>query len=91
MIRTDALLLTACVLFALGAVTSQHQARKAFYALEQAQEHARELEVEYGQLQLELSTWATSPRVEKIARDTLKMHVPSAAKIILATPKKESR
>jgi hypothetical protein len=35
------------------------------------QERARQLEVEFGQLQLELSTWGTAPRIEKIAREKL--------------------
>ena len=41
-------------------------------------------DVEFGQLQLELSTWATSPRIEKIAREKLKMRVPETAKIVNA-------
>ena len=82
MIRVNMLLLLIAVFCALGAVTSQHKARKLFQGLEGEQERARQLEVEYGQLQLELSTWATSPRIEKIARERLKMRVPEAGKVI---------
>ena len=32
-----------------------------------------------GQLQLEMSTWANHPRIEKIARDRLHMVTPSSA------------
>lgn len=85
MLRLNLLLLLAAVFCALGVVTSQHQARKLFQALEGEQDRARQLEVEFGQLQLELSTWATSPRIEKIARDKLKMRTPEAARIITAT------
>jgi cell division protein FtsL len=35
---------------------------------------------------LELSTWATSPRIEKIAREKLRMSVPQAARIVSGTP-----
>ena len=42
-----------------------------FQALESEQERADHLDVEFDQLQLELSTWATSPRIEKIAREDL--------------------
>jgi len=66
-------------------VTSQHKARSLFQAIEAEQERERHLEVEFGQLQLELSTWATSPRIEKIAREKLKMRTPDPAKIITAT------
>ena len=73
MVRLNVLLLLAAVICALSVVTSQHKARKLFQALEGEQERARQLDVEFGQLQLELSTWATSPRIEKIARERLHM------------------
>ncbi|MDR3221285.1 MAG: cell division protein FtsL [Candidatus Accumulibacter sp.] len=86
MARLNVMLLLAVLFCALGAVTSQHKARKLFQAMEAEQEHARQLEVEFGQLQLELSTWATSPRIEKIAREKLKMHTPETARIIDTAP-----
>ncbi len=85
MIRVNMLLLLVAVFCALGVVTSQHKARKLFQGLEAEQERARQLDVEFGQLQLELSTWATSPRIEKVARERLKMRVPETAKVISAT------
>jgi cell division protein FtsL len=85
MVRLNMLLLLAVVICALGVVTSQHKARKLFQDLEVEQDRAKQLDVEFGQLQLELSTWATPPRIEKIARDKLKMRTPEAAKVISAT------
>ena len=85
MVRFNLLLLLAAVLCALGVVTSQHQARKLFQAMESEQERAKQLDVEYDQLQIELSTWATSPRIDKIAREKLKMRTPEPAKIITAS------
>jgi len=85
MVRINILLLVAALVCALGVVTSQHKARKLFQAMEVEQERARQLEVEFGQLQLELSTWATSPRIEKIAREKLRMATPETAKIVTAT------
>ena len=84
MVRFNILLLLAAVLCALSVVTSQHQARKLFQAMETEQERARQLDVEYDQLQIELSTWATSPRIEKIAREKLRMRIPESDKIITA-------
>jgi len=78
MVRFNMILLLIAVVCALGVVTSQHRARKLFQDLESEQERARQLDVEYGQLQLELSTWATHPRVEQIARDRLHMVTPDA-------------
>lgn len=85
MVRLNVLLLLAVVLCSLGVVTSQHKARKVFQALESEQERARQLEVEFGQLQLELSTWGTAPRIEKIAREKLRMRTPEADRVITAT------
>ena len=78
MVRFNMILLLVAVVCALGVVTSQHKARKLFQELEGEQERARQLDVEYGQLQLELSTWATHPRIEQIAREKLRMRTPDA-------------
>jgi cell division protein FtsL len=75
--------LTAC---ALGLVTSQHKARKLFAELEHEQERAKLLDVEWGQLQLEQSTWAMHARVEKIARERLRMSVPDARRTQVVLP-----
>ncbi len=79
MLRFNVILLMVAVICALGVVTSQHRARKLFQSLESEQERVRQLDVEYGQLQLEMSTWATHPRIEKIARERLRMVIPDAA------------
>lgn len=85
MVRFNILLLLAAVICALSVVTSQHKARKLFQALEGEQDRARQLDIEFGQLQLELQTWATSPRIEKIAHEKLRMGTPPPAKVITAT------
>ena len=59
-------------------VTSRHQARKLFVDLEREQARSRSLDVEFGQLQIEQSTWAMPARVEKVARDQLHMQLPDA-------------
>ena len=76
-------LLTAC---ALGLVTSQYKARRLFAELEHEQERAKQLDVEWGQLQLEQSTWAMHARVEKIARDRLHMSVPDVRRTQVVMP-----
>ena len=81
MLRFNLFLLLAILVCSLGVVTSQHKARRLFQALESEQERAEHLDVEFDQLQLELSTWATSPRIEKIAREKLRMRAPEAARV----------
>ena len=78
MLRLNMVLLAVMVFCALAVVTAQHRARKLFQGLEAEQERARQLDIEFDQLQLEMSTWATHPRIEGIARDRLKMVVPDA-------------
>lgn len=79
MVRFNMILMLIAVVCALGVVTAQHRARKLYQGLETEQDRARQLEIEYGQIQLELSTWATHPRIESIARERLHMVVPDAA------------
>ena len=81
MTRLNLLLMAAAVACALGVVTSQHKARKLFVELQKEQELAKRLDEEYGQLQLEQSTWAMPGRVEKLAAGRLGMHVPPANRI----------
>ena len=80
MIRVNVILLTLLVVCALSLVTSRHQARRVFVELERAQAEARGYETEYGQLQLEQSTWGMPARVEKVAREQLRMQLPTAAR-----------
>ncbi|HRP97144.1 MAG TPA: cell division protein FtsL [Rhodocyclaceae bacterium] len=83
MIRIDAVLLSLVVGSALGVVASQHQARKLFTELEREQSRAHELEVEWGQLQLEQSTWAALARVEGVARERLGLQEPLPGRIVV--------
>ena len=86
MLRVTLLLLAVLVACALGLVTSQHKARKLFAELETEQERSRALEIEYGQLQLEASTWSTHSRIERIASQRLRMRQPDPGKVQLVQP-----
>ena len=83
MIRLNIVLCSILLVCALGLVTSQHKARKLFSELTQEQEATKQIDVEWGQLQLEQSTWAMHARIEKIAGSHLQMHVPPAARVQL--------
>ena len=81
MLRLNLVLLAALTACALALVTSQHQARRLFVELQREQERAKQLEVEWGQLQLEQRTWAMHGRVEKIATEQLHMRVAPASRV----------
>lgn len=63
----------ALVSCALLLVNAQYQARSLFIDLERAQAVARQLEIEWAQLQLEQSTLGKHARIEASARRELDM------------------
>ena len=88
MAKLNLLLLAVLAACALGLVTSQHRARKLFSELEREHARARELDVEYGQLQLEASTWGLHSRVESIASRDLGLHAPEPRRVRVVAPEK---
>ena len=81
MAKLNLLLLAVLVACALGLVTSQHKARKLFSELEREHARARELDIDFGRLQLEASTWGLHSRVEKIATGALGMRTVDARRV----------
>ncbi|MDX9699057.1 MAG: cell division protein FtsL [Rhodocyclaceae bacterium] len=79
----DAFVLGVVIASALGVVAAQHHGRKLFIELERAQARTHELEVEWGQLQLEQSTWAALARVERLARTRLGMVEPRPGQVVV--------
>lgn len=85
MTRLNLILFFALIFSALGLVNSQHKARNLYIELEQISQAAKQYDQEYGQLQLEQSTWAMHSRVEAIASQQLQMQVPDAKRVQLVT------
>jgi cell division protein FtsL len=85
------LLLAAVVICGLSVVTSQHKARKLFIALQLEKDQAQQMDVEWGQLQLEQSTWATPARVEDVAVKKLQMHLPRNGQVQFIRAKPNDR
>ena len=79
--RLNILLLCLAIVCGLSVVTSQHKARKLFIALQSEKDKSQQMEVEWGQLQLEQSTLALPARVEKIASRQLQMQMPQGKQI----------
>lgn len=86
MTRLDLLLFAVLLACALGTVTSQHKARKLYVELQQQQERAQQYEVEWGQLQLEQSTWSKHANIEKVATSKLRMRLPEPSQIQRVAP-----
>ncbi len=71
---------------ALAVIYSKYQSRLLFVEIQKQERELDRYEVEWGQLQLELTTLAEANRVEQIARDNLKLVVPPHDKIIYLKP-----
>jgi cell division protein FtsL len=68
---------------ALGVVYAKHHSRGLFTALQVELDVRDQLNVEWGQLQLEQSTWATHGRIEEVARGRLQMTLPDARSTVI--------
>jgi cell division protein FtsL len=72
-----------CVVSAMALVYTRHESRKLFIELEQLTANRDELNIEWGQLQIEQSTWATHARIERVATEDLALTRPAATEIFV--------
>jgi cell division protein FtsL len=70
-----------CVLSSIALVYTKHESRKLFVELEELTHERDELNIEWGQLQIEQSTWATHARIERVATDDLALARPDSSEI----------
>jgi cell division protein FtsL len=85
--RINLLLLFAVVASALYLVRTQYESRKLVTELDRANAQAHKLEVEYGRLDVQRGAEATPVRVEKLAREKLRMRPITPAITMYATPR----
>ena len=83
--RLDVFLTLALLLCALAVVQVRDRARLQFMDKESLDKEARELEVEWGRLQLELGSLASHSRVDQLARKELGLVPVALDKIVLLT------
>jgi len=77
-----ALVLVVC---ALAVIQAQHRSRTYFVELERLKKEARVLDEQWGQLQLEQSTWANLARVDTLARTRLGLVAPAHDRVRIET------
>lgn len=78
--KINAVLLALLVGCALSLIKSQYTYRHLFIEVERANSEARQLDIDYAQLQLDQSTYGKNSRIEQIARTDLGMQPVSAAR-----------
>ena len=71
---------------AAGAVWVKHHTRGMFMQLQQLSQQRDNLDIEWGQLQLEQSSWSTQAFVERVATTKLHMAMPPPKEIEIVAP-----
>jgi cell division protein FtsL len=78
------LMLAACVVASgIWIVDVEHRSRQLFIKAESLNRELDELQIEWGQLQIEQSTYGTHSRVEALARQRLRLTEPSDNQLVV--------
>ena len=72
-----------CMMSAIALIYTKHESRKIFVELESLTHERDELNIEWGQLQIEQSTWAQHARIEQVANDELLLVRPDTTEIFV--------
>jgi cell division protein FtsL len=80
------LLWMAVLVSAAGAIYCEHRARQLFIELETLNARRDNLQIEWGQLQLEQSAWSSHAFVERVAATKLRMATPPPQDIKVVSP-----
>jgi len=84
--RLLAVLSAVLLITALAVIYSKYYSRLIFIDIQKQERELDQREVEWGQTQLELTTFAEQNRVELVAREKLKLVMPLHEKIIYIKP-----
>ncbi|QLF92741.1 cell division protein FtsL [Pseudomonas sp. ABC1] len=79
-------LFIAVLLSAIGVSYSAHWNRQLLNELYSELSERDKAQAEWGRLILEQSTWTAHNRIETLAREQLKMHIPEAVDVRLVAP-----
>lgn len=73
---------------AVWVVETEHRSRQLFIKVEELNREQDRLQIDWGRLQIEQSTWATHPRIETLARERLNLTVPDdRALVVVVEPR----
>ena len=76
----------AVLLSSAGAIYCKFRARQLFIELEHLSTQRDNLDIQWGQLQLEQSAWSTHAFVESVASRKLHMDMPAPKDIVIVQP-----
>jgi cell division protein FtsL len=78
-------LAVAVVASGLLLIGAEHDARQLFIELEELNREHDRLQIDWGRLQIEQSTYATHARIEALVRDRLRLGAPQPEQIVVVT------
>jgi cell division protein FtsL len=81
-----AMLGAVVLMSAVAVVYAKYESRTLFAELQSLKQAQDRMDVEWGQLQLEQSTWAAHGRIESIARKRLGMVLPEPQQVVVIKP-----
>ncbi|HUL81120.1 MAG TPA: cell division protein FtsL [Gammaproteobacteria bacterium] len=87
-IATVLLLAAAVAGSGIWVADAKHRARQLFVELEELNQEQDRLQIDWGRLQIEQSTWATHPRIEALARERLHLTNPADQQLVVVEPAK---
>jgi len=73
----------AVVVSSICVIQAKHESRQLFVELEALNRERDRLQVDWGRLQLEQSTWGTHPRIESLAQEQLGLDRPAAEQVVI--------
>ena len=85
-LKTLVVVIVLMMISAFGVIYAKHQSRKLFVELQALHKARDNMDIEWGQLQLEQSTLATHSRVEDTAGTKLGMVIPEANQVVILQP-----
>ena len=80
------ILISVLLVSALMVIYKKYNSRIIFIEIQKQEKALDQYEVAWGQLQLELTTLAEQNRVEQVAREQLRLVLPTREKIIYIKP-----
>lgn len=84
--RALVILMVLVMLTSFGVIYTKHKTRKLFVELQAMHKARDDMDIEWGQLQLEQSTLATHSRIEGTASAKLGMVIPEANQVVILLP-----
>jgi len=66
-------------------IRAEHDARQLFIELEELNREQDRLQIDWGRLQIEQSTYATHARIESLVRERLRLGAPQPEQIVVVT------